>query len=385
MSDVLVPLSLMQNPGDFGGAVQGECLRGGPIWREQRLVGLSPPAGGRAQVVIPKLTEAHCHLDKCHSLPRMQNVGGDLAAAIKAQMQDKTHWTANDLRARAGQGLAELKAAGVAQIRSHIDWGQGAAPPLSWSTLTEFAPQVQWSPLTGIEQMAEPGFAGALAKLCKDVLGSFILDHDPAKIRAGLTQMIRAADARGLMLDFHVDEGLGAYNGLEMIADALIEHGFQGPVLCGHAVSLMDRAPDDFARITEKLLQTNITICALPTTNLYLQGRGTGSPDRRGLTPLKDLHRAGVPVIVASDNVRDAFCPLGQHDPRAALHLACLTAHLDPPLGQWLPLITHGAQRALGRAPIYIDGARRSDLLSCDVADLASLIAGHAPLKGHSP
>jgi cytosine deaminase len=133
MSDVLIPKSLLKTPSDFDGVVQGDCLRGDPIWQDGRLTRLNAPTGGAVQILIPKLTEAHCHLDKCHTLPRLKDVGGDLSAAIAAQMQDKAHWSAKDLRERAGKALAELDAAGVAHIRSHIDWGNGADPPRSWS------------------------------------------------------------------------------------------------------------------------------------------------------------------------------------------------------------------------------------------------------------
>ncbi len=80
------------------------------------------------------------------------------------------------------------------------------------------------------------------------------------------------------MLDFHVDEGLGGHNGLEAIADMALQTRFSRPILCGHAVSLMDRSAVDLARIADKLAQADITVCALPTTNLYLQNRGGCTP-----------------------------------------------------------------------------------------------------------
>jgi len=143
----------------------------------------------------------------------------------------------------------------------------------------------------------------------------------------------------------------------------------------------MDRSADDFARIADKCARAGITICTLPITNLYLQGRTDGTPDRRGITRLHELRAAGVKVAVGSDNVGDAFCPLGAHDPRAALALASVMAHLDPPLGEWLPAITTDAATALGQKPVTVDGAQLSDLLTCDVAHTADLIAGRAPLR----
>jgi cytosine deaminase len=229
--------------------------------------------------------------------------------------------------------------------------------------------------------MAEAGFASAVAQRISDdggVLGAFVLHHD--HIAEGLQAMFAAADRFGLPLDFHGDEGLGDWNGLEVIADMALETGFEGPILCSHAVSLIDRSEQDTARIANKLARAGIFVCTLPTTNLYLQGRRAGTPDRRGLTRLRELHDAGVRVLVGSDNVGDAFCPMGQHDPRAALHLACLAAHLDPPLDRWLLAITTDAARALGAEPGCVDTLPLADLRLCNVMTTADLIAGRAPL-----
>ena len=96
---------------------------------------------------------------------------------------------------------------------------------------------------------------------------------------------------------------------------------------------------------------------------------------------MRELRAAGVKVVVASDNVGDAFCPLGAHDPRAALGLACLRAHLDPPLGDWLTTITTDAAAALGRTPQMVDGAALDDLLTCDGEHSADLIAARTSLR----
>lgn len=337
-------------------------------------------------MLLPRLVEAHCHLDKCHTLSRVGSVGGDLAAAIAAQAEVTEARDDADLQACALRGLEEARQAGCALVRSHVDWGEGADPSRAWHLLTEMgAPDVQWAALTGIDRMADEATARAIADhvaKAGGVLGSFVLDHDPEVIRAGLANIFAQADRRGLMLDFHVDEGLGDHNGLEAIADMALSTRYEGAILCGHAVSLMNRAPDAVARIAEKLARAGITVCALPTTNLYLQGRTDGTPDRRGLTRLRELAAAGVRVIVGSDNVGDAFCPVGQHDPMAALHLAVLSAHLDPPLGRWLPMVTTDAARALGADPVHVDGAHRRELLTSDARDTAQLVAGRAALEG---
>lgn len=379
---------LLRAPDQFGGHRDGDDQCGSPIIRDGKLIALEQT--GRPDIgllTLPALTEPHCHLDKCHTIGRIGPVAGDLSAAIAAQMEDKENWTAEDIRMRASRGLLEAQSAGVAALRSHVDWGDGAPPPLAWNVLREIRQEaagitMQLSPLTGIDRMAEHDFTSALAREAAAIdgaLGAFIKGH--ARMEEGIRNMMAAAMRHGLPLDFHVDEGLGDYNGLEMIADIAIETGFDGPILCGHAVSLIDRSPEQVRRIADKLLRAGISVCALPTTNLYLQDRCDGTPNRRGLTRLQELRTAKVPVLVGSDNVADAFCPLGQFDPMAALHLAALAAHLDPPMARWLPMITTDARHAMGLPPLYVDDCPVEMLRMSDATDTTMLVSGRSPLR----
>lgn len=388
LRDILVPISLLREPDRFGGVRRGDCLRGDLVIADELPQRLEPAERtATPRMLLPALTEAHCHLDKCYSGDRLGTIGGDLAQAIEAQLQDKQNWTEDDLRRRMSRGLGDLVDAGCRAVRSHTDWGDDAAPPLAWSVLAELAQEhahltIQTAALMGIDKMTDPAFcfsmAAHIARMPGGVLGAFVLHHD--KRHEGLSNLFAAAEHFGLPLDFHVDEGLGHYNGLELICDVALETGFDGPILCGHAVSLIDRDADAVARITDKLLRAGITVCALPTTNLYLQGRREGTPDRRGLTRLCELHAAGVPVVLGSDNVADAFCPMGRHDPLSALHLAALAAHLDPPMGDWLPAITVNAAKALGLEPGHIETCPSNHLRLCAVGSTADLVAGRAPL-----
>lgn len=382
---ILVPKALVADPARFGGTSQGDCLRGRAVIQDGRLVALAPEDGQATRMIIPRLTEAHCHLDKCHTVARLGYVGGDLAHAIAQQRADKVHWTADDLRTRAMHGLGQAQANGCKSIRSHVDWGDKATPPLSWSVLNECAEDsqdLQLAALCGIAQWADATFAATVGPILSRTgaaAGAFVLGQDT--MQTGLANIFDTAIRHSLPLDFHVDEGLGNLNGLEAIADMAIAARFSGPILCGHAVSLMERETDDVTRIADKCARAGITVCALPLTNLYLQGRTQGTPDRRGITRLRELRAAGVKVIVGSDNVADAFCPIGAHDPRAALALACLTAHLDPPLGDWLTAITTDAAQAIGRTPVMVDGARLDALLICDAAHTSDLVSARTPLR----
>lgn len=395
---VLVPRALIAQPDRFGGSPIGDCLAGDLVVRNGHAVALAPSVHAPTCMVLPGLTDPHVHLDKCHSIDRLAGVGGDLDTAIRAQLADKARWDADDIGHRAARGLRELAEAGCATVRSHVDWGDDSDPdgvPLAWEVLGELiatAPQgftLQRAALTDIVRLADATYAKrCAARIARDngVLGAFVFDQPERD--AGIENAFREADRYGLALDFHVDEGLGeTLDGLERIADAALASEFQGPVLCGHACSLANLDQADTNRIADKLARAGISVAALPQTNLYLQGRTSGTPERRGITRLHELRAAGVNVVLGADNVRDGFCPIGRHDPLHTLALAILAAHLDPPFDRHLPLITTGARQALGLEPQTVDGAATGDLLLFDVISTSELLSGTArpcPLSEHT-
>ncbi len=396
LPNVGVPLSLVADPAAFGGERRGDLLCGHLALQGGRALRLdADEAAAPSQLVLPRLTEAHVHLDKAHTIERIPDVGGDLEAALAAQFRDKAIWTHDDLAQRMERGLDELHAAGVGTVRSHIDWGSSAenpGAPMAWEVLCDLAKvnaprglTVQCAALTGIDEMADPSAAEAVARRVADVggvLGSFVKHH--ADRRPGLENLFDLATRFGLALDFHVDEGLDPrLDGVELIADIAIETGFEGSILCGHACTLATLPEQDVGRIADKLAQAGISVAALPTTNLYLQGRVPGgTPDRRGITRLHELRARGVNVVIGTDNVRDAFCPIGRHDPLYTLSIAVLAGHLDPPFAPHLATITSNARHALGLPRLTVDGAAVEELVVFDAPSLSGLIA--APARPHA-
>lgn len=391
LSGVAVPQSLLANPQRFGGTPRGGLLVGDLVIHDGRAVGLIGSDAQATHLLLPQLAEPHVHLDKCHTIDRIADVGGDLAAAIEAQARDRVHWSTQDLRDRAGRGLAELISAGCGAIRTHIDWmdqpENGAAAPRAWRVLSDLRHDLptnvtlQCAALTGIDSLADTTWAADCAtRIARDggVLGAFVLGHD--HIADGLKHAFAQAERLGLSLDFHVDEDIAMdLHGVEAIADMALATGHEGPILLGHACALINASPERLARVADKLARAGISVTALPSTNLYLQGRSDGTPDRRGLTRIHELRQMGVRVVLGSDNVRDAFCPLGRHDPRASLALGVMAAHLDPPLNRHLPMITTDAHAALGLSPRTVDGAEIGDLILFDAPSVSAWLTGDMP------
>lgn len=397
--NIAAPRSLLANPDRFGGRAQGDLQRGDLLVLGDQVIGFAqtPPTearviNGAGRILLPPLVEPHLHLDKAFTLPRMADVGGDLMAAIQAQEADKAHWTDDDLRARATRALHELQAAGVAHARGHVDWGTTDDPhatPRAWHVLAEVAQDwagrvtLNLSCLPDIDALADPATASRTAADVARVggtLGAWCLGHD--RREAGIRAAFDLATRHGLALDFHVDEGQDPdLDGLALIAAEARRTAFQGPVLCGHAVSLTNLQGPRLDQLLAEMAEARISLCALPTTNLYLQSRGAGTPDRRGITRLAEAKAAGVNTCLGTDNVQDAFYPLGRHDPLLTLATAVPALHLDPPFGDHLPLITTNAARALDLGPIWIDRLPASQLMLAEATDMASLLTTQSPRR----
>jgi cytosine deaminase len=346
-----------------------------------RIAAVTPSPSPARATILPLPVEPHVHLDKAFTAHRAPRLAPGLFGAIEAMERDKPLWTADDLRARMDQAMAEAHAAGARALRSHVDW-TGAAPPLAWEVMGEVA--ADWrgrlplhrASLTALDDFADRATACAIAaRVAQDgaTLGAFIYRH--AQIPDRLALIFDLAEAHDLRLDFHVDEGLDPEaRAFDRIVAETARRGMGGRVLCGHACSLGIRAADDLARTSETAASAGVALTIQPTANLYLQDMTPNRmPRLRGLAPAQELRSAGVEISLGTDNVRDPFVPFGAFDPLQTLRLAWITGQMDP--DDWLPAITEAPARALGLPPNRIAPGEPADFLILPAPSLCEALA----------
>ncbi|MDP9045214.1 MAG: amidohydrolase family protein, partial [Pseudomonadota bacterium] len=338
---------------------------GAPALADLRLVdgrveSIAPHAGPVAgawqldgRPVLPGLVEAHTHIDKAFTLPRLSVLKPGLLAAIDTMVADRQTWTEADVRERAARCLDWAYEAGVVKLRTHCDWWEPQGAPLAWNVLRELGEE--WSGRIALERVSliplplfeDRATAHALARAVAAggpgaCLGAFV--HTSNWGAASLRHVFEAAQAFDLDVDLHCDEELNPQaQGLATTAALLRALKFEGRVVCGHNCALSVQ-PDAQALATlDAVAAAPITLVSLPTTNLLLQDAQTGrTPRQRGVTLIKEARARGIPLLIATDNVQDAFCRAGSFDPVEALAIGALAAQLEQPFDDWSQAVCRG-------------------------------------------
>ena len=115
----------------------------------------------------------------------------------------------------------------------------------------------------------------------------------------------------------------------------------------------------------------------LPAANLFLQGRGASSLPPRGLTRVRELLAAGVPVAAASDNIQDPFIPTGSGDLLEVARWTLLSSHLGLTEHQTaFDMVSCVPASMIGLGSDWgIHRGARADLLIADAEDPGDLVA----------
>lgn len=330
------------------------------------------PADGR--LLLPAMAEAHAHLDKAFLAETVPNPTGDLMGAIAAMEAHRHLLTRDDTAARAERAARLILANGATAIRTHADVtaenGLTSAEALiDVRHRLNGLVDIQVFALSGwpctddetrrlVRQAVELGIDG--------IGGCPHLEDDPEHATDFLLEL---AGEAGLPLDLHTDETLDPTRfALPYLARRVLDTGFEHGVTASHCVSLGMQPPDVQRRTAEMVAAAGISVVALPSSNLYLQGRDHQEAMPRALTAVRALRAAGVNVAAGADNLQDPFNLVGRGD--------CLeTASLMVMAGHQLPddayhAVSGAARRALG--------LQTAGLSPGDVADLVLLPATSA-------
>jgi cytosine/creatinine deaminase len=345
----------------------------------------APEVAMSGRIVLPLFVDVHTHLDKGHIWRRKRNPVGDFSSAIAATVEDRSaKWSAADVAARMEFSLRCAYAHGTTAIRTHID-SVGPQTRISWPVLAEARERwlgridLQASPLFTLDQMANASHAADVEAML-DAYGSGILGaaiRMEPDLRQGLSVLFELAERKGWELDFHVDESSDpAARSLKVIADMAVERRFVRPILVGHCCSLALQDDDERQRTIDSVARAGLSVVSLPMCNMFLQDRQTGrTPRWRGVTALHELKRAGVNVMIASDNTRDPFYPYGDQDMMEVWREGVRILHLDYPFADWAEAVNTAPARAMGLALGRLRPGGPADMILTQARDFTELLS----------
>jgi cytosine deaminase len=338
----------------------------------------------RGRLVTPGLVESHIHLDKALLHERITEAAETVSEAIRLTGEAKRRFTVEDIRDRAKRVLDAAIAAGTTAMRSHVEVDPivGLAGMEAILSLKQkYAPAIDLQ----ICAFAQEGILQARGTedllrraldMGADVIGGCPYNDTDAQKHIDI--IFKLARDFDVDVDFHLDFNDTPRNQhiLPVIA-ATLEAGWQERVAVGHLSELSALAPAKQDEIIARIAAAGIGVICLPTTDLYLMGRETEVNPPRGLTPVRRLLAAGVPVALATNNVRNPFTTVGTADLAHIAFVGAVAAHMGTPaqMRDLVDTLTVHPARMM-RLPDYgLAVGKRADLVVWECERVEDIVA----------
>lgn len=327
------------------------------------------------RVLVPGFVESHIHLDKALIADRKPNKSGTLKEAINVTAELKPTFTKEDIYDRAKRTLEMIIPFGVTTIRTHseFDPAQGFT---GFETILKL--KEEYKNLVDIQVVAfpqegifkSPGTDKMMYEAMEmgaDVVGGIPYNDAPANEHIDL--VFEIAKKYNKPVDLHQDFSDEADDmSIEYLCRKTISEGYQGRVSVGHLTALHALPKEKLDPIIELMAEANISVMALPATDLHLGARNDEYNVRRAVTPIRKLRDGGVNVCIATNNIRNAFTPYGNGDILQTAMLAIPVAHLGgaDDLSTVLPMITENPAKAIGLTDYGIAVGNKADVVLLD-------------------
>lgn len=301
------------------------------------------------KVLFPGFVDVHVHLDKAFTWPKVTNRSGTLKEAIANYQANQDNMTVEEMTKRMALAVQYALKHGTTAIRTHLDYGSPAylekVIQAFQSVQSAYADDIYLEAVLmcphEIDSEAEAHIKWAMGEGIRLLGGAPHLSTSP---QANIDKIFDLAVYFGADVDLHVDESDDPnVNTIKDVCHYTVQAQYEGRVVAGHCTSLAAMDEAEAAEVMAMIKEAGVGIVTLPATNLYLMGRNDVGLIRRGLTRVKDLLERGIPVAVASDNVRDPFHPYGKADLLQMILLASYATHMtaEHEIDMLFKMITH--------------------------------------------
>lgn len=334
------------------------------------------------RLLLPSLVEPHAHLDKSLTADVVPNPKGDLMGAILGWRDAEASGVIahDEMVLRITRSLEMLLKSGVTLVRSHVNVG-GPVSTRYLIAAIEAAQRfknrmdIEFVALTYMPMSGEGSDVNLTAlheaiELGVDVIGGCPhLEPDPD---ACVSIAFELAERYDRKIDLHVDETLDP-NALTINDVIRYSRGSQILTTASHCVSLGMLPTEQIKPLATAIAEAEISIVALPQTNLFLQGRDDPVATPRGLTAIHELRAAGVNLVAGADNAQDPFNFVGRNDPFETAALMVMAGHMLPT--DAFSTITSSGRKAIGAPEVSLKVGQPADLLAVRAATTRQAIA----------
>src|SRR5499427_9518214 len=344
------------------------------------------------RLVAPGLVETHIHLDKTCIMDRCTAEEGTVAEAVAQTAAAKRGFTEEDIYARATLTLEKCLTHGTMLMRTHVEIDPGIGLK-GFHAIKQLARDYAWAidieicafPQEGL--INNPGTDVLLAECLKNgarAIGAVpYTDSDP---RAQIDRIFELAREFDVDIDMHLDLG-DTPDGMqiEYVCDCTERYRYGGRVAVGHVTQLSTAPRPQFEAIARRLADTGVAVTVLPSTDLYLTGRGADHSVLRGVTHAHKLLGHGVNCSLSTNNVLNPFTPYGDASLIRMANLYANVCHVSRPaeLAECFAMLTTRSARLMRRDGYGIAPGNPADLVVFDCADARSAVAELvAPLFG---
>ncbi len=334
--------------------------------------------------VSPGFVETHVHLDKSCIVDRCHAREGTLAEAIREVANAKAAFTTDDVHARAARTLERAILHGTTRMRTHVEVDPGIGlrgfdavlalvDEYAWAIDLELCvfPQEGLTDNPGTEEL----IVAALRRGARVVGAAPYVDRDP---HGQIDRIFAIARDFDVPIDMHLDFTLDvAKMDVEYVCAKTREHRYEGRVAIGHVSTLSALPAARFDAVAAMLANAGGALAGVPSTDLFLMGRGVDHDVPRGVAPVHRLVKAGANASLATNNVLNPFTPYGDC---SLVRMANLYANIAQ-LGQreelalCPPMVTERAARILGIGDHRVDVGAAAGLVVLDCESAAQAVA----------
>ena len=390
-----MPLDLVLRGARIEGR-DGACdigIAGGRIAAiEPRIATDAPQELLEGRLVVGGFVETHIHLDKSCILDRCRSLQGSLEEAIAEVAAAKRGFTEDDVYARGRRTLEKAIVQGTTRMRTHVE----VDPRIglrSFKALQRLKKDYAWAidlelcvfPQEGLTN--DHGTEELLIEACEggaDLIGGCsYTDTDPNE---HISRIFTIAERFDLDIDFHLDFDLDpSWMHLDEVCQQTEWQKRGGRVAIGHVTKLSAIDGAKLDAIARRLADAGVAVTVLPSTDLFLMGRGHEHSIPRGVAPAHRLVAHGVTCSLATNNVLNPFTPFGDCSLIRMANLYANVARLGRPndIEQCLDMITTLPAKLMNLTDYGFEVGNPADVVVLDCRDRLSAVAELAqPLMG---